>query len=111
MMLILGIETSCDETASSVVQDGDKILSNVVFSSLRYHKKFGGVIPEIATRHHVETLDKVIESSLDKAGFSIRDMDAIAVTQGPGLVGALLTGISFSARMLYHSSRVRVKKI
>lgn len=100
-MLILGIETSCDETAASVVKDGKEILSNVVSSSLRHHKKFGGVIPEIATRHHAENIDKVVASSLKSAGVVIGDIDAIAVTQGPGLVGALLTGISFAKSMSY----------
>jgi len=100
-MLILGIETSCDETAASVVENGRKILSNVVSSSLRYHKKFGGVIPEIATRHHVENIDRVIARSLYKAGLSINDIDAVAVTQGPGLVGALLSGISCAKAIAY----------
>jgi N6-L-threonylcarbamoyladenine synthase len=100
-MLILGIETSCDETAASVVKDGIEILSNVVSSSLRYHRMFGGVIPEIATRHHVENIDKVIERSLYKASLSIEEVDAIAVTQGPGLVGALLSGISCAKAMAY----------
>jgi len=100
-MLILGIETSCDETAASVVKNGTRILSNVVSSSLRYHKRFGGVVPEIATRHHVENIDKVIVRSLYNAGVAIEDIDAIAVTQGPGLVGALLSGISCAKAMAY----------
>ena len=100
-MLILGIETSCDETAASVVEDGRKILSNVVSSSLRYHKKLGGVVPEIATRHHVENIDKVVARSLEKAGVAIEDIDAVAVTQGPGLVGALLSGISFAKSLAF----------
>ena len=100
-MLILGIETSCDETAASVVKDGRKILSNVISSSLRYHKKLGGVVPEIATRHHVENIDKVVARSLEKAGVAIEDIDAVAVTQGPGLVGALLSGISFAKSLAF----------
>ncbi|MDP6685914.1 MAG: tRNA (adenosine(37)-N6)-threonylcarbamoyltransferase complex transferase subunit TsaD, partial [Candidatus Omnitrophota bacterium] len=100
-MLILGIETSCDETGASVVRDGKDILSNVVSSSLKFHKPFGGVIPEIATRHHVENIDKVIARSLNNAGVSIEDIDAIAVTQGPGLVGALLSGISCAKAIAY----------
>ncbi|MDO8603769.1 MAG: tRNA (adenosine(37)-N6)-threonylcarbamoyltransferase complex transferase subunit TsaD [Candidatus Omnitrophota bacterium] len=100
-MLILGIETSCDETAASVVKDGVKILSNVISSSLEYHKKFGGVVPEIATRHHVENIDKVINSSLREAGLNVEDVDAVAVTDGPGLVGALLTGISCAKAISY----------
>ncbi len=100
-MLILGIETSCDETAASVVRDGREILSNVVSSSVRYHKRFGGVIPEIATRHHVENIDMVIERSLADAGVLAQDIDAVAVTQGPGLVGALVTGISCAKAVAY----------
>jgi N6-L-threonylcarbamoyladenine synthase len=100
-MLILGIETSCDETAASVVRDGIKILSNIVSSSLRYHKRFGGVIPEIATRHHVENIDRVIGRALKEAGVRIKDIKAVAVTQGPGLVGALLTGISCAKAIAY----------
>lgn len=100
-MLILGIETSCDETGASVVKNGREILSNVVSSSLKYHKRFGGVIPEIATRHHVENIDKVVSRSLYDAGVSIDDVDAIAVTEGPGLVGALVCGISCAKAMAY----------
>jgi N6-L-threonylcarbamoyladenine synthase len=101
-MLILGIETSCDETSASIVKDGQHILSNVVSSSLERHKKFGGVVPEIATRHHVENIDKVISRSLCDAGLDIKDVDAIAVTDGPGLMGALLTGISCAKAMSYY---------
>jgi N6-L-threonylcarbamoyladenine synthase len=93
-MLILGIETSCDETAASVVKDGMDILSNVISSSIKRHRKYGGVVPEIATRHHVENIDKVICRSLYEAGLKIKDIDAVAVTDGPGMVTALLTGIS-----------------
>lgn len=100
-MLILGIETSCDETAASVVKNGTEILSSVISSSLRYHKRFGGVIPEIATRHHAENIDKVTESSLTRAGLCVDDIDVVAVTQGPGLVGALLIGISCAKAMAY----------
>ena len=101
-MLVLGIETSCDETAASVVKNGMDILSNVISSSLKYHKKFGGVVPEIATRHHVENIDKVINRSLHGAGIEIRNIDALAVTDGPGLMGALLTGISCVKAMSYY---------
>nr|MBU1327865.1 tRNA (adenosine(37)-N6)-threonylcarbamoyltransferase complex transferase subunit TsaD [Candidatus Omnitrophota bacterium] len=100
-MLILGIETSCDETAASVVKNGIDILSNVISSSLKYHRKFGGVVPEIATRHHVENIDNVINCSLHDAGIDIRDIDALAVTDGPGLMGSLLTGISCAKAMSY----------
>lgn len=100
-MLILGIETSCDETAASVVRDGKEILSNVISSSLRHHKRFGGVVPEIAARHHVENIDRVIKISLLKADIDIADIGAVAVTQGPGLVGALLSGISCAKAIAY----------
>lgn len=91
---VLGIETSCDETAASVVQDGTKILSNVVSSQIESHKRFGGVVPEIASRHHVEQVTYVVEEALEQAGLSIEEIDAIAVTEGPGLVGALLIGVN-----------------
>ena len=100
-MLILGIETSCDETAASVVKDGAKILSNVISSSLAKHAEFGGVVPEIATRHHVENIDKVINRSLYDAGVKISDIDALAATDGPGLVGALVTGIACAKAMAF----------
>lgn len=100
-MLILGIETSCDETAASVVKDGIEILSNVVSSSLSQHRKFGGVVPEIATRRHVENIDRVIYRALYDSRIRIEDIDAIAVTRGPGLIGALLSGISCAKTMSY----------
>ncbi len=100
-MLILGIETSCDETAAGVVKDGSDILSNVISSSLEYHKKFGGVVPEIANRRHVESIDRAINRSLHNAGIKVKDVSALAVTQGPGLAGALLTGISCAKAMSY----------
>ena len=100
-MLLLGIETSCDETSASVVRNGVEILSNVVSSSMGYHKRFGGIVPEIATRHHVENIDKVINRSLYNANLSPNDIDAVAVTQWPGLVGSLLSGISCAKALSY----------
>lgn len=91
---ILGIETSCDETAASVVKDGKVILSNVVASQIESHKRFGGVVPEIASRHHVEQLTLVLEEAMEKAELQFEDLSAIAVTEGPGLVGALLVGVN-----------------
>lgn len=91
---VLGIETSCDETAASVVKNGKEIVSNVVASQIESHKRFGGVVPEIASRHHVEQITLVIEEALLKAEMSFDDLDAIAVTEGPGLVGALLIGVN-----------------
>ncbi|HEX5564758.1 MAG TPA: tRNA (adenosine(37)-N6)-threonylcarbamoyltransferase complex transferase subunit TsaD [Sporosarcina sp.] len=93
-MYILGIETSCDETAASVVKNGHKIVSNVVASQIQSQQRFGGVVPEIASRHHVEQITLVIEEALAKAELSPSDLDAVAVTEGPGLVGALLIGIN-----------------
>ncbi|AOH53023.1 tRNA (adenosine(37)-N6)-threonylcarbamoyltransferase complex transferase subunit TsaD [Peribacillus muralis] len=92
--LILGIETSCDETAAAVIKNGTEILSNVVASQIESHKRFGGVVPEIASRHHVEQITIVLEEALLRAGVSYEDLDAIAVTEGPGLVGALLIGVN-----------------
>ncbi|UCB57517.1 MAG: tRNA (adenosine(37)-N6)-threonylcarbamoyltransferase complex transferase subunit TsaD [Candidatus Omnitrophota bacterium] len=95
-MLVLGIETSCDETAVSLVENGRKILSNEVASSLHLHKKYGGVVPEIATRHHVELINYVLARALDKAKVKLSDIDLISVVYGPGLVGALLIGVSLA---------------
>ncbi|WP_281884573.1 tRNA (adenosine(37)-N6)-threonylcarbamoyltransferase complex transferase subunit TsaD [Paenibacillus sp. YYML68] len=90
---ILAIETSCDETSAAVVRDGIHILSNVVSSQVEIHQKFGGVVPEVASRHHVETITLIVEEAMEKAGIEMKDLSAIAVTQGPGLVGALLVGM------------------
>ena len=91
---ILAIESSCDETAAAVVQNGRTILSNVIFSQIDLHTLYGGVVPEIASRKHIEKINQVIEEALRKAGKELKEMDAIAVTYGPGLVGALLVGVS-----------------
>jgi len=96
---ILGIESSCDETAASVVKNGREILSNVINTQIDFHKKYGGVVPEIASRKHIENIDVVIDEALEKANVTFDDIDAIAVTYGPGLVGALLVGVS-SAKAL-----------
>jgi N6-L-threonylcarbamoyladenine synthase len=93
-LYILGIETSCDETAASVVKNGTEIVSNVVASQIKSQKRFGGVVPEIASRHHVEQITLVIEEALQIAELQPKDLDAVAVTEGPGLVGALLIGIN-----------------
>ncbi len=93
---ILAIETSCDETAAAVIEDGRRMLSNTVYSQIDLHTVFGGVVPEIASRAHVEKIDLVVKASLQDAGLSLSDIDAIAVTQGPGLVGALLVGVSYA---------------
>ena len=91
---ILGIETSCDETAASIVKNGTEIITNVVASQIESHKRFGGVVPEVASRHHVEQITLVIEEALKQANMTPQEIDAVAVTEGPGLVGALLIGIN-----------------
>ena len=90
----MGIETSCDETAVSIVKNGKEIVSNIVSSQIDSHKRFGGVVPEIASRHHVEQITIVLEEALKEAKVSYNELDAIAVTEGPGLVGALLIGVN-----------------
>lgn len=91
---ILAIESSCDETAAAVVVNGRRVLSNVIFSQIDLHKLYGGVVPEIASRKHIEKINQVIQEALDQADTTLDDLDAIAVTYGPGLVGALLVGVS-----------------
>jgi N6-L-threonylcarbamoyladenine synthase len=91
---IMGIETSCDETSVSIVKNGREIVSNIVSSQIESHKRFGGVVPEIASRHHVEQITIVLEEAMEEAGVSYDDLDAVAVTEGPGLVGALLIGVN-----------------
>ena len=94
MGLVLGIESSCDETAAAVVQDGRRILSNVIATQIDVHQKFGGVVPEIASRKHLEAIDTVIRQAIAEAGVQFSDIDLVGVTYGPGLVGALLVGVS-----------------
>lgn len=100
-MKILGIESSCDETAASVVEDGRKILSNVVASQVEEHKLYGGVVPEIASRRHAEAICGVVAKALEDAGCSLDDIDAIAVTYAPGLIGALLVGVNYAKSLSY----------
>jgi len=103
--LILGIESSCDETAAAVVKNGREVLSNVINSQIELHKKYGGVVPEIASRKHIENIDAVVSEALNNAGVTIDDIDAVAVTYGPGLVGALLVGVSFAKAFAYASGK------
>jgi len=98
---ILAIETSCDETAVAIIKNGREILSNVVFSQIDIHKKFGGVVPEVASRSHIEKIDLITKEALEIAGMKLKDLDAIAVTNGPGLVGALLVGLSYAKALAY----------
>ena len=100
-MLILGIETSCDETAAAVVRDGQQIRANVIASQVDLHKKYGGVVPEIASRKHLENIMPVIREALEQAQVTLDDIEGIAVTQGPGLVGSLLVGINAAKAIAY----------
>ena len=100
-MNILGIETSCDETAAAVVKEGTTLASSIVASQIEVHHRYGGVVPELASRKHIEAIIPVVDESLNKADLSLKDIDAIAVTRGPGLVGALLVGFAFAKACAY----------
>lgn len=100
-MRVLGIETSCDETSAAVVDDGVKVLSNVVSSQVEFHRPYGGVVPEIASRHHLLLINPVIDEALERAGAGFEDIDAVAVTIGPGLIGALLVGLAAAKAIAY----------
>ncbi len=104
-MLILGIESSCDETAASVSRDGREILSNVVLSQVDMHAIYGGVVPEIASRSHVEGIHGVVSRALEDAGITVADLDAIAVTYAPGLIGALLVGVNFAKGLAFSAGK------
>ncbi len=95
-MKILGIESSCDETAAAVVEDGRRVLSNAIASSIEEHKLYGGVVPEIASRRHAEAISGVVREALDTAGTALEEIDAVAVTYAPGLIGSLLVGVNFA---------------
>ena len=100
-VLILAIETSCDETAAAVVKNGREVLSNTIYTQIKLHTMFGGVVPEIASRKHIEKINIVIETALKEADVTLEDIDAIAVTYGPGLVGALLVGVAEAKALAY----------
>ena len=100
-MIVLGVESSCDETAAAVVKDGRTILSDVVASQDEVHRMYGGVVPELASRHHIENITPVISAALEQAKTSLNHLNGIAVTQGPGLVGSLLVGLSVAKAMAY----------
>ncbi|WP_432199353.1 tRNA (adenosine(37)-N6)-threonylcarbamoyltransferase complex transferase subunit TsaD [Anoxybacillus gonensis] len=104
-IFVLGIETSCDETAAAIVKNGREIVANVVSSQMESHQRFGGVVPEIASRHHVEQITLVLEETMKQANMDISEIDAIAVTEGPGLVGALLIGVN-AAKALAFAHRI-----
>ena len=100
-ILTLGIETSCDETSVAVVRNGREILSNIIDTQIPIHEKYGGVVPEIASRNHIEAISRVTEYALKKAGIKFEDIDAVTPTYGPGLVGALLVGVSYGKALSY----------
>jgi len=100
-MIILGIETSCDETAASIVVDGSEILSSVVSSQVDVHHKYGGVVPELASRKHIEDIVPIVKKAVSKAGINFKQIDALAVTQGPGLIGSLIVGFAFAKSFAY----------
>lgn len=100
-IITLAIETSCDETSASIVKNGREVLSNVISSQIEIHKKFGGVVPEVASRKHIENINIIIQEALDKANITFDDIDNIGVTYGPGLVGALLVGVSTAKAIVF----------
>lgn len=100
-IVILGIESSCDETSCAIVRNGREVLSNVIDSQIKIHEKFGGVVPEIASRNHVEVISSVVKQALEEANITFNDVDAVACTYGPGLVGALLVGVSYAKALSY----------
>ncbi len=100
-MLVLGIETSCDETSIAIVRDGKEVLSNNISSQIEIHKEYGGVVPEIASRHHIKNIGTILEESLEEAKVTLDDIDYIGVTYAPGLIGALLVGVSFAKGLAY----------
>lgn len=105
MVKILAIESSCDETAAAVVADGRQVLSNVISSQIAQHKLYGGVVPEIASRKHIEKINQVVKVALEEAETSLSDIDAVAVTYGPGLVGALLVGVSHAKALAFAAEK------
>jgi N6-L-threonylcarbamoyladenine synthase len=104
-MLVLGIETSCDETAASIVRDGHEILSNVIHSQIKTHSPYGGVVPELASREHLAKIRPIVDKAFQDAGKSLADIDAIAATAGPGLIGSLLVGLTYAKALAFSSQK------
>ena len=104
-MYILGIESSCDETAASIVKDGREIVSNIVYSQVEEHGLYGGVVPEIASRRHIDAISEVVQKAFDEAGLTVNDLDAIACTYAPGLIGALLVGVNYAKGLAFASGK------
>ena len=107
---ILAIETSCDETSCAIVEDGRKVLSNIISSQIDIHTLFGGVVPEVASRNHITAIDNVVNQALSQANLTFNDIDAIAVTYGAGLVGCLLVGISYAKALAYALDKPLISK-
>jgi N6-L-threonylcarbamoyladenine synthase len=101
-IIILGIETSCDETSAAVIKNGREVLSNIVSSQIEIHKRFGGVVPEIASRNHILAITNVVDEAVKLANIKLKDITAIAVTYGAGLIGALLVGVSYAKALLMY---------
>ena len=108
-MNILGIETSCDETSAAVVRNGRVVLSNIVTSSLKEHRKYGGIIPEIASRRQLECINPAVSEALHKAGLGMKNIDAVAVTSHPGLIGSLLVGVSYARALSYAQNKTLIE--
>ena len=100
-MLVLGIESSCDETAAAVIRDGREILSSIIASQIDLHRPWGGVVPELASQEHLEKIDPIVQEALRCAEISLKEIDAIAVTQGPGLIGSLLVGVCYAKALAF----------
>ena len=105
MIRILAIESSCDETAAAVVQDGEKVLSNIIFSQADLHAKYGGVVPEVASRLHIECIDTVVKEALKEADMTLDEVDAVAVTFAPGLIGSVLVGLSYAKSLAFGAGK------
>ena len=106
---VLGIESSCDETSVAIVKNGREVLSNVINSQIKIHEQFGGVVPEIASRKHTSAISLVVREALEKANMTFDDIDGIAVTKGPGLVGALLVGVGYAKALSYSLNKPLVR--
>ena len=104
-VLIMGIESSCDETSVAIVKNGREVLSNVINSQIKIHEEYGGVVPEIASRCHTEVINQIMKEALEKAGVTLDNIDAISVTHGPGLVGALLVGVSYAKGLSFATGK------
>ena len=100
-IITLAIESSCDETACAILKNGREVLSNIISTQIELHKKFGGVVPEVASRKHIENIPMVVQEALEEANITFDDVDHIAVTYGPGMVGAVLVGLSYAKALAY----------